>query len=403
MRIISPGVYRPRHPDRTVLYRVIFHHFDRFLAEYEDRFQREYGFFRLIVKEVVERYLDCGNPKCGFARVRCPDCRTEHLLTFSCKTRGFCPSCHAKRIEEWGEWMRETLLLDVPHCQVVFAIPKMLRIFFKFKRRLWGDLCRCALRSLARYFEVLTGSALTPGVVAAIQTFGDRINFHPHLHFLVIEGGMDEAGVFHQIPRLDDSRLAEIFAGEVLAFLVGREILSPEWAERLLSWYHSGFNVHSLVRAKTKAEAERVGKYMIRPLLALERLTFLETKGKVGYRHGENGAEQETMDYLEFIARVTSPIPDKGQVMVRYYGLYANAHRGKVKKASLSLSEFRVVDKELRRLPSKGWAEMIREVYEVDPMICPKCGGAEQSFPEDDFVQADLSTCTAQADAPEAF
>ena len=37
------------------------------------------------------------------------------------------------------------------------------------------------------------------------------------------------------------------------------------------------------------------------------------------------------MDYLEFIARVTSPIPDKGQVMVRYYGLYANAHRGKVK------------------------------------------------------------------------
>jgi hypothetical protein len=33
---------------------------------------------------------------------------------FSCKTRGFCPSCHAKRREEWGEWMREELLLDVP-------------------------------------------------------------------------------------------------------------------------------------------------------------------------------------------------------------------------------------------------------------------------------------------------
>ena len=38
------------------------------------------------------------------------------------------------------------------------------------------------------------------------------------------------------------------------------------------------------------------------------------------------------MDYLEFIARVTSHIPDKGQVMVRYCGLYANAHRGKMKK-----------------------------------------------------------------------
>jgi len=174
---------------------------------------------------------------------------------FSCRTRGFCPSCHAKRIEEWGEWMRETLLLDVPHRHVVFTIPKTLRIFFKYKRRLLGDLCRCALRALTRYFEVVTGSVLTPGVIAAIQTFGDRINLHPHLHFLVTEGGTDatvvspvlmnmSADVFQKIPRIDDSRLTEIFAREVLTFLVGREILSPEWAERILSWRHTGFNVH---------------------------------------------------------------------------------------------------------------------------------------------------------------
>jgi hypothetical protein len=122
------------------------------------------------------------------------------------------------------------------------------------------------------------------GVIAAIQTFGDRINLHVHLHFLVTEGGVDEAGVFHKIPRIDDSRLAKIFAREVLAMLIRKELLSPEWAERVLSWPHSGFNVHSHI----------------------------------------------------FIARVTSHIPDKGQVMVRYYGLYANAHRGKAKKASLS-------------------------------------------------------------------
>ena len=78
-----------------------------------------------------------------------------------------------------------------------------------------------------------------------------------------------------------------------------------------------------------------MGKYMIRPILALERLTLLEAEGKVGYRHCEKGAELETMNYLEFIARVTSHIPDKGQVTVRYYGPYANAHRGKVRKASL--------------------------------------------------------------------
>ena len=49
------------------------------------------------------------------------------------------------------------------------------------------------------------------------------------------------AGVFHKIPRIDDSRLAEVFAREVPAMLVGREILSPEWTERILSWRYTGF------------------------------------------------------------------------------------------------------------------------------------------------------------------
>jgi hypothetical protein len=50
-----PGIYRPRHPERTVLYRVLFHHFERFVAEYESRFERDYGYFRPIVKDVVEQ------------------------------------------------------------------------------------------------------------------------------------------------------------------------------------------------------------------------------------------------------------------------------------------------------------------------------------------------------------
>jgi len=79
--------------------------------------------------------------------------------------------------------------------------------------------------------------------VLAIETFGDRINLHPHLYYLVTEGGVDEAGVFHKIPRIDDLRLAEIFAREVLAMLVRKKLLSQEWVERILSWPHSGFNV----------------------------------------------------------------------------------------------------------------------------------------------------------------
>jgi hypothetical protein len=102
---------------------------------------------------------------------------------------------------------------------------------------------------------------------------------------------VDEAGVFHRVPRIDDARLAEVFSREVLAFLVGRELLCPDLADRILSWRHTGFSVHSRVRAKTKPEAERVGKYMIRPVLSLERLSFLEPEAKVGYRWGQERAD----------------------------------------------------------------------------------------------------------------
>jgi len=80
------------------------------------------------------------------------------------------------------------------------------------------------------------------------------------------------------------------------------------------------------------------------------------------------------MDYLELVARVTWHIPDKGRVTVRYCGLYANAHRGKVRMAGRPGFPVRIVEEEPRRLPAKGWAAMIRKIYEVDPMTCPRCG-----------------------------
>ena len=81
------------------------------------------------------------------------------------------------------------------------------------------------------------------------------------------------------------------------------------------------------------------------------------------------------MDYLEFIARVTSHIPDKGQVMIRYYGLYSNAHRGKMHKAGADPPHPPIIEDDPVYVSSKGWAEMIRRVYEVDPLLCPSCGG----------------------------
>jgi len=78
------GIYRQRHPEHTAFYRVFFYYFDSFLREYENRFAKEYGYFRPVIQDVVEKYLDCGNPMCGFARMRCPDCGEERLLMLIC-------------------------------------------------------------------------------------------------------------------------------------------------------------------------------------------------------------------------------------------------------------------------------------------------------------------------------
>ena len=75
--------------------------------------------------------------------------------------------------------MREELILDAPHRQVVFTIPKMLRIYFKYNRSLLSGLCLCGKEALLKYFKAVAGRELTPGIIAVIQSYGSRINLHP--------------------------------------------------------------------------------------------------------------------------------------------------------------------------------------------------------------------------------
>jgi len=71
-------VYRSRHPEKTPFYSVLFHHFDRFVGQYDLRFEKHYGKWRAVIAYVVAKYLDCG------MRIRCPSCREEYLLALMC-------------------------------------------------------------------------------------------------------------------------------------------------------------------------------------------------------------------------------------------------------------------------------------------------------------------------------
>jgi endogenous inhibitor of DNA gyrase (YacG/DUF329 family) len=85
--------------------------------------------------------------------VKCGECGHEFLLAFSCKGRHFCPSCHQKRVVEFGEWLCEEVLKAVPHRHFVFSIPKILRKYFLYDRKLLSCLSRCGWETLKVFFQ----------------------------------------------------------------------------------------------------------------------------------------------------------------------------------------------------------------------------------------------------------
>jgi len=177
----STAIYRPRHPERSSFYRIFEQRFDDYVGTYEERFEPRSGPLRPVVSRTVAAYLDCGRLFNGFARIRCPSCRGEHLLAFSCQTRNFCPSCQAKRAARFAEKLFEEIAAPVAHRHLVFTIPKALRGLFQRERTLLGLLSRCAYDAVRRAFATyLEDRHAVPGFVASIQTFGSfAANFHP--------------------------------------------------------------------------------------------------------------------------------------------------------------------------------------------------------------------------------
>ena len=81
------------------------------------------------------------------------------------------------------------MLKDVAHRQWVFSIPKRLRIYFLFDRKLLSKLSICAWNVIKKYLQSsVADNDAVPGASIAVQTYGDFLNFNPHLHAIVSDG-----------------------------------------------------------------------------------------------------------------------------------------------------------------------------------------------------------------------
>ena len=386
-------VYRARKPRCSPLWQCLTRHFDRFQAVYEERYQSRHGYLRPIIPEVVNKFLDCGDLEHGFARIRCDHCQKDHLLAFSCKGRWFCPSCHQKKVQLFGALITESILFPVPHRHVTLTIPKMLRPYFRYRRELIKDLCRIAHECIR---DVMRISLDQPeGMpVMVIHTFGEYLDFHPHLHLLMADGLFLRDERFLVLPENGMDSVEELFRAKVITFLSKQGLLQPDRARMLRSWKHSGFNVHRSRRIQPdeREDLERVARYIIRNPFSTEKMEFkppnaVNKDGTVIYRSGMNPKIHRNFQIFtpcDFIAAITQHIPDKSFQVVRYYGWYSNKMRGQRKKraeeeekeageAEEDVEVINVSTHQPRRIPSKKWRELIKKVWEADPLICPDC------------------------------
>ncbi|MBC8421353.1 MAG: transposase [Actinobacteria bacterium] len=368
--------YRRRKPQHTPYYQCIEDHYEQFKRSYDRNFSKKYGYLRSHIEKVIFQYLDCGILHNGFARIRC-ECGHEKLLAFSCKRRHFCPSCHAKRVLEFGEWLCSNILKKVPHRHFVFSMPKILRIYFLFNRNLLKEISRISWETVKEYYRsTCRKEGANSAAVAVIQTFGDYLSYNPHVHILAADGCFSNDGFFYAPSiNIDMKSIEKLFIHKIFKMLLSKNLITANMVDLIHSWRHTGFSTYcgKRINPKDKRSTENLARYIIRASFSQERMKYYPDEAKVTYQ-SKYGKEIKEFGCLEWMAALVSHIPDKGGQTVRYLGYYSNVTRGRLKKED-GEPEFHIIEDECPGKLNRSWARLIQKVYEVDPLTCSRCGG----------------------------
>jgi hypothetical protein len=187
-QIQSPVARYERHrPEATLLYQLVETHYPAFVGALAERGRQ----LPAYVHEEFEAYLKCGRLEHGFIRVRCTACHAERLVAYSCKRRGFCPSCAAQRMTESAALLVDEVLPREPVRQWVLSVPFPLRYLFATDPVAMGAVLGIVYRAIAAHLvrkAGLTQARARTGAVTLIQRFGSALNLNIHFHLLVLDG-----------------------------------------------------------------------------------------------------------------------------------------------------------------------------------------------------------------------
>lgn len=436
MRPVS-FAYRPRQPDADVLHRLVRDHFETLRTR--ARGGREGEGLPGFVEREFREFLTCGCLAAGFARFRCRACGADRLVGFSCKGRGFCPSCGGRRMTERAAHLVDHVFPDVPIRQWVLTLPVRLRYVLAFDHA----ACRAVtaafvgavfawIRSRARRRGVRDGRT---GAVVIVQRFGGALNLNVHLHALVLDGvfapgagglrfwsldrsavaAADLAALLAVVERRVWGRLKErglrgdddawdrwagtepALAGLAAASVAGLAASGPRRGAPVRRWgdgvdspeppatsrWHAranGFDLHAglVVPARARDRLEQLCRYALRPAVGQDRLQQMPD-GTIALelRHRwTDGTTHLVFEPVELLERLAALVPRPRVNLVLYYGVLAP--RAAWRRAVVPGAMAVAPEEAGRRAPRRPnptWAELMRRGFGFDVLACPRCDG----------------------------
>jgi len=410
-RKLQPA-YRRREPDKTVLHQLVQKHFESCLERARDRSDHGFGYPAFVERE-FKAFLKCGLLRHGFIRVRCADCPRERLVAFSCKRRGFCPSCTARRMANTAAHLVDNVLPEVHYRQWVLSFPKRVRFALACDHELLSKVLRACLNKLFSWQKRAARKQGIPapecGAVTFCQRFGSLLNLNCHFHSLLPDGVFTDTGdgvAFLSIPPPspdDIRRLTEQIAKATETILARHhqaghsddqptDILDQErdqathtnrFATKAAAptkphkraHFYFGYSLHAerTVESDDRDALERLCRYGARAPIANSRLSInvdgdavLELKRPLA-----DGRTRLTFAPIELLRKLATLIPPPKKNLTRYHGVFAPAHHLRKLIVAGTTSQ-QSSQKTTRRLP---WAALLRRVFAIDILKCDHCAG----------------------------
>lgn len=247
---VGKVTYKRHQPEKTLLYRVLAREWDGWFAER----QADSGRSPLppYVEREFEAFFRCGILAHGFIVTACEKCGQKLPVAFSCKKRGFCASCAAKRASETSLHLIDNVMPHVAFRQWVTTFPYALRFWMAASRKLTNMVHRLVANRIMHYYLHAANERgikdPQAGGVTFLQRFGSALNLNLHLHSVVMDGVFSVSGsapVFYQLRGPTDEELADIVtavANDVVAALRNKDYLPEEGAEiERPKWLDSSF------------------------------------------------------------------------------------------------------------------------------------------------------------------